>query len=117
MAKHKAVKPTRTQPQPQAHARAQRHHSTFPTIPVVTVSTLLILLIGTWFLPAQYIPIPKTIDTCIITSGGTLRLHTQDCGTLLYRGHISLQAGDHVQAVHTGPIAWQITRIEQPAEP
>lgn len=114
MAKHKAVKPSHNQQQ--AHVRGQRRGSSFPVIPVATVITLLILLIGTWFLPAQYIPIPKTIDICTVTSGGTLRLHTNDCGTLLYRGRIELQSGDSVQVVRTGPVAWMITRIEQPLE-
>lgn len=46
----------------------------------------------------------------MVTGGGTLRIHTNDCGTLYYRGHISLDKGDTITVIQTGPVAWDISR-------
>lgn len=68
------------------------------------------LMAGAWFTPADLIPLPKWSRTCTVTGGGTLRIHTSDCGTLYYRGHISLDKGDTITVTQTGPVAWDISR-------
>lgn len=78
------------------------------------IPTLLLLIplagcaTAAWTLPANLIPLPKQTRTCTVTGGGTLRLHTSDCGTLLIRGHTDTDKGEHVTVTSTGPIAWDV---------
>lgn len=75
---------------------------------------LLLTLSGAGLItPPDMIPLPKTTTTCIITGGGTLRVHSSNCGTLWYRGHASLMAGYKYRVTHTGQIAWTFTPIDK----
>ena len=65
-----------------------------------------------WFAPASLIPLPKQTAVCTVTGGGTLRVHTMECGTVAYRGHIDLLAGQRVEVVSTGPVAWSVVSVE-----
>ncbi|MBT1162221.1 hypothetical protein [Bifidobacterium sp. SO1] len=120
MARHKAVKPgkpDRPKREPnivkESMRRRRREHLHVPVI-IGSVIAVLSIMFGTaWFIPAQYVPLSKTIRTCTVTGGGTLRVITSDCGTLLYRGRISLLQGETAYAVTTGQIAWQIEPAEE----
>lgn len=84
--------------------------------PIILFAVLLIVGgggAGFWIIPAGMVPLPTVERTCTVTGGGTLRLITADCGTLLYRGHIDLQAGQKVQAVTTGQVAWSVTPVKR----
>lgn len=79
------------------------------TLRNVLVALTAIILAGTGYLgfaPSGMIPLDKTTTVCRVMSGGTLRVHTTNCGTLLYRGKVELTAGIDYTVSHTGPIAW-----------
>lgn len=93
------------------HRNPTRHTRIGVIIPLLlALIPLALLTAGVWFTPADLIPLPKQTRACMVTGGGTLRIHTSDCGTLYYRGHISLDKGDTITVIQTGPVAWDISR-------
>lgn len=91
------------------HKDPSRRTRTGILIPL-TLALIPFIALGAaaWLTPATLIPLPKQTRECTVTGGGTLRIRTSDCGTLYYRGHISLDAGSTVTVTTTGPIAWSI---------
>ena len=85
------------------HRRPTARHPWRIILPLIAI----ILTAGLWTLPEQAVILPKTQSTCIITGGGTIRVHTSDCGTLWYRGHAPLLAGYRYTVTRTGPLAWR----------
>ena len=59
---------------------------------VLTVlAALAVLAAGLWFMPASLLP--GDVRVCTVTGGGTMRVETRQCGTLLVRGHADVQRG------------------------
>lgn len=79
---------------------------------VLTVLAILaILAAGLWFMPASLLP--GDVRVCTVTGGGTMRVETRQCGTLLVRGHADVQRGKDY-AFHTlGPVAVDWTEAGQ----
>lgn len=92
------------------HARVRQAGAAIP----VAIMTMAVILIGAWFMPASWIPVTRTTVQCTVTSGGTLRVHTSDCGTFYYRGHADLIAGKRYAVTRSGPIAWQFAPLNGP---
>lgn len=61
------------------HKNPNQHAKLGAIIPILAI---LIPLAGlgaaAWTLPADLIPLPKQSRTCMVTGGGTLRIHTND---------------------------------------
>ncbi|PWG62660.1 hypothetical protein [Bifidobacterium callitrichidarum] len=79
-------------------------------ITAIPVAVVLLLIGYLWFAPASIIPIPMQEQSCVVTDGGTLRVHTTKCGTLYVRGHVDLEAWAHYKVKTTGNLAWSFEK-------
>lgn len=88
------------------HRKAVRRHPLRAVF--ITLAALIVLAVGFWFTPASLLP--GDVRVCTVTGGGTMRVETRQCGTLLVRGHADVRRGEDY-AFHTlGPVALEWTR-------
>lgn len=98
-------------------ARHKAHTPTRIGWKKITVISLIavVLTIGLYltFAPASLIPLPQQERECVPTQGGTLRVHTTDCGTLYVRGHVDVEAWTRYTVRTTGQLAWSFTENQK----